>query len=284
MVYNDGVKRLGTFIFFSFFFFRVPLVLAGDVVINEFQVEPESDQWVELYNKGSSAYDISGWIIDDNGGTQAYDIPPGTVIQPGEYRVFSSSLFNFNRASADAVRLLQGTTEEDRYDYPSGPGTDRTYGRSPDGTGVFFVYTAHTKGQPNSGATIVPTNTPTPTVTSTPTSTPTPAKTPTPTRTPTPVKTPTKAPAAISIGASPEKSADSVLGSKTAGGERVGPTVVLSRNDDVSSNRDPTPTGETAVRGASGSIFSTIFIIMGSLFLLGCAILVFFKLEKKYGQ
>jgi hypothetical protein len=49
----------------------------------------ERDAWIELYNAGTAAVDIGGWMLDD-GLTAAvpYTIPAGTVLQPGAYAVF----------------------------------------------------------------------------------------------------------------------------------------------------------------------------------------------------
>jgi hypothetical protein len=42
------------------------------------------EQWIELFNRGTSAVDLTGWKI--NGGVD-YDFPAGTVINPGGYLV-----------------------------------------------------------------------------------------------------------------------------------------------------------------------------------------------------
>ena len=64
-----SLMRAGRLSFFLFLLILLPQkVLAADVVINEFLVDPDSSQWVELYNKGASPIDIGSWFIDDNGG------------------------------------------------------------------------------------------------------------------------------------------------------------------------------------------------------------------------
>jgi hypothetical protein len=52
-------------------------------------VADERDEWVELYNSGTSTVDLSGWSLDDgiDGGT-TYTILDGTVIGPGGFAVF----------------------------------------------------------------------------------------------------------------------------------------------------------------------------------------------------
>jgi len=65
---------------------EVPVV--RDVVFNEIMYHPISDdprsQFIEFYNRGSQAHDISGWTVEGIGG---FEFPPGTVIAPGEFKV-----------------------------------------------------------------------------------------------------------------------------------------------------------------------------------------------------
>ncbi|MBI4604833.1 MAG: lamin tail domain-containing protein, partial [Planctomycetes bacterium] len=62
----------------------------GDVVINEIMYHPidgdNRKEYLELYNKGPVAYDLTGWRMSD--GVQ-FDIPPGTVISAGGYLVIA---------------------------------------------------------------------------------------------------------------------------------------------------------------------------------------------------
>ena len=45
-----------------------------------------SEEWIELYNRGSSAVDLSGWKLED---AVELDFPAGTQIAPGEYLVIA---------------------------------------------------------------------------------------------------------------------------------------------------------------------------------------------------
>ncbi len=79
--------------------------LNNDIVINEIMyhhqptntgsVYAESDEeWIELYNRGPSTVNLSGWKFDDG---IRYDFPAGTMLASGEYLVvsdFSGSLAN----------------------------------------------------------------------------------------------------------------------------------------------------------------------------------------------
>lgn len=271
----------------------MPLVFAGDIVINEFLVDPEASQWVELYNKGSASRDISGWFIDDSGRSQKFTIPSGTVINPLEYKIFESSLFNLNRSSADTIRLLNGSVEEDSYSYNNGPGENYTFGRDVDGAGSWVAFSFPTKGSANSSSTPLPTATIVPTATLTPTKTPSPTTPPTPTKTPTPIKTPTptKIPTPIKekSESTPTSSSKAVLAandkasSKTPTPDRDVPTAVLGKKTEavtptVFATPSPILDKKTKVRGSRG--IHPFFIVIGSLLVLSCAILVFFRIGR----
>ncbi|PZX12408.1 putative secreted protein (Por secretion system target) [Breznakibacter xylanolyticus] len=59
------------------------------VVINEIncQSAPERDtgDWVELLNNGTATVDLSGWTLSDQGKQEAFSLPEGTLLYPGEY-------------------------------------------------------------------------------------------------------------------------------------------------------------------------------------------------------
>ncbi|KKU03453.1 MAG: hypothetical protein UX99_C0009G0012 [Candidatus Amesbacteria bacterium GW2011_GWB1_47_26] len=164
-------------------FFFCPLKIYASIGINEFQVEPSgSSQWIELYNSGPDSQDISGWFIDDDGGTTKFTIPTNTVLTPNACMSFQSGSFFWNTASGDKARLLSGDTIIDEYQYSSSPGNNVSFGRLPDGTGGWTTFSNPSRDKLNN------TNTsclslPTPSPSSTPLSTPlqTPAVSPTPT-------------------------------------------------------------------------------------------------------
>jgi hypothetical protein len=75
----------------------MPASLRGGIVINEILVDPNGannfdtdgngtasdvDEFVELYNTSSSAVDISGLELWDDGKGQWFTFPPGSVLQP----------------------------------------------------------------------------------------------------------------------------------------------------------------------------------------------------------
>ena len=274
--------------FFLFLFIFLPQkVLAGDVVINEFLVDPDSSQWVELYNKGTTPIDIGSWFIDDNGGSQKFTIPSGTLINPSEYKIFESGFFNLTRTTADTVQLLNGTSLEDSYSYTTGPGSNKSYGRDIDGVGEWAIFNNPTKGSTNN--------------LSAPMSVPTSTSAPTPTPLPSPTSIPTSKPPSTKSSAktvvSPTSTQKIPLSSPSQGkilsttaSTKVNiPTSVLGQS---TKSATATPSAgatnsnkEVKILESNQNNIFKILIGVGSIFILACGILLFryFK-NKKIGN
>ena len=170
------------------------------IVLNEVMVHPGSDwngsgsvstadEYIEVYNAGATAVDLTGWQLDDSQTGGAYTFPAGAVIGPGEHRVVYRN-FNLND-SGDTARLLWPNGDvANALSYGSDPGVDTAWSRYPDGGDMWRTDLPPSPGQPN------PAPTPTPTPTDTPTEAPTPIPTDTPTPEPTlpPTATPTDTP------------------------------------------------------------------------------------------
>lgn len=192
-------------ILFIFCFFAAEGYAQTKILINEFMVEP--NQSVEIFNVGEEAVDISGWYIDDSGGSTYYKIPQQSIIYPNACLVFTSN-FNFNTASSDIARLfdssapptLQSAQLIDSYSYTKSPGKNISFFRETDGGSIWITGTQSLSNYNQSGLSCVIVPSPTPTATLIPTSTPTliptplPTNTPSPTKTPMPTKTPTPKP------------------------------------------------------------------------------------------
>jgi len=120
------------------------------VKINE--VESDSGtpgDWVEIYNPGTSAANVSGFVFKDNDDTHSYAIPAGTTIPAGGYLVLEEADWGFGLGSLDSARLFDAAGALiDTYSWTSHATT--TYGRCPNGTGPFTTTTASTKGTANS--------------------------------------------------------------------------------------------------------------------------------------
>jgi hypothetical protein len=69
------------------------------VIINEVLAhsDPPFEDAIELYNRGDTAVDLSGWFISDNPDElDRFEIPSGTVIGPRGYMVFYELQFHTN--------------------------------------------------------------------------------------------------------------------------------------------------------------------------------------------
>lgn len=160
-------------------------MLHAQVRINEFLIDPP--QKVELINIGSSSADISGWYIDDSGGTSFFTIPQNTIVSPNKCSVFESD-FNLNKSSPDTIRLFNNAAPPtsssafliDSFSYKASSGSGITFKRIPDGTGPLATGEADFGNYNNTVNSCIAQ--PTPSATSTPTPTPflTPTSTPVP--------------------------------------------------------------------------------------------------------
>jgi beta-lactamase superfamily II metal-dependent hydrolase len=92
----------------------------GDIVISEvFYDTPGTDadeEWIELYNKGTSTVDIGGWTITDNNGAgSTYTFPGGTTIAAGTYFTVAhnsagfNALYGFDADLYGSIPLLNNT-------------------------------------------------------------------------------------------------------------------------------------------------------------------------------
>ncbi|HSC86705.1 MAG TPA: esterase-like activity of phytase family protein [Polyangiaceae bacterium] len=120
---------------------------SADVVLNE--VFSNGTDFVELYNKGAAAVDISNWLLTDADvadPTHWYVIPAGTTIPAGGYYVIEAPTLPYGLGGADSATLYTpyGATV-DSYSWTSHV---NTAGRCPDGTGAFVTMT-NSKGVVN---------------------------------------------------------------------------------------------------------------------------------------
>ncbi|MFE0512435.1 lamin tail domain-containing protein [Streptomyces sp. NPDC058964] len=131
---------------------------ADDIRINEVVTTGNVNDSIELYNKGTTTVDISGWILKDDNNSSKYKIASGTTLAPGAFRAFDVH-GSFGLGSADMARLYlaDGTTPVDSFSWSAH--SDPSWSRCPDGTGDFGK-AQPTLGGPNdcgtSGGGIVP--------------------------------------------------------------------------------------------------------------------------------
>ncbi|WP_194420270.1 lamin tail domain-containing protein [Microbacterium abyssi] len=146
--------------------------VAGSVVLNEVDSGPAD--WVELYNPGAEALDLSGYELRDNSDDHRWRFPAGSVISGGQFlvveaaaagRVFDDESDTYadgefgdaiGIGSADEIRLFDASgTLSDRtgawegHANIDGDEIAATLARCPDGRGE-FVLAHETKGAANS--------------------------------------------------------------------------------------------------------------------------------------
>jgi hypothetical protein len=129
----------------------------GDVVINEFEQNPPGNdnygsvyEWVELYNRGGSPVDISGWTLMATGGSPVTKtISQGTVLQPGQRKVIQSgSQWLDNSDEKVVLKDDQGTIIDQTPTKSDGENDARSWQRSSDGSNS-WVFKTSTKNAPN---------------------------------------------------------------------------------------------------------------------------------------
>ena len=132
-----------------------PAGAAGNVVINEVSSNGfAGGDFIELYNKGTTTLDLTGYHLKDNKPLVEDDIPLIGKIPPQGYVVIytdspSAGPKSFGLGGTDEANLVSpdGQTTIDSYGWTS----HRTpsWGRSPEATGDFAVTTSPTPGGPN---------------------------------------------------------------------------------------------------------------------------------------
>jgi Ca2+-binding RTX toxin-like protein len=119
---------------------------SGAVVINEVESQSGGSDFVELFNTDAlNPVNIGDWVLKDNGEGNNSSIPNGTMIQPGAFYLANV----VGLGSPDSARLFMsdGTTLVDSTSW--GSHASQTYGRCPDGSGVFFNTNSATPGAAN---------------------------------------------------------------------------------------------------------------------------------------
>jgi len=132
--------------------------LFSDVCINEFLTKSNfggpKDDWVEIYNRGTAAFNLSGcFISDQRKNNLKWTFPANTILNPGEFLVIYEDVlkFNFSSAGHDVIMLsaADSSTGIDFYDF--GPQiADKSEGRFPDGASTWQQLSELTAGSANS--------------------------------------------------------------------------------------------------------------------------------------
>lgn len=121
------------------------------VAINEVNSDSAPADFIELFNYGTEAADLSGFLIKDNDDARTDTIKAGTVLQPGGYLLLKADIdFSFGLGKADSARLfLPDGTLVDSFDYQA-HGVP-SWGRCPNGTGEWTQPAALSPGYGNCG-------------------------------------------------------------------------------------------------------------------------------------
>ncbi|MBE0678749.1 MAG: lamin tail domain-containing protein [Bacteroidales bacterium] len=141
---------------------------APSIVINEIfsrGVDPELD-WIEVYNNSDVAVNISGYKIYDSGGQSGskakMEFPAGTILPArGFYAIVvddAATAFpagsNFGLSSGGEEVWLESSSGFviDDVTFPAMTDATYSYGRKPDGSTNWFIFTARTKGTSNNNS------------------------------------------------------------------------------------------------------------------------------------
>lgn len=131
-----------------------PPAMAGDpltsIKINEVESEGLAD-FIEIVNASATPTDVSGLVLKDNDDARTLAIPAATSIPAGGFLAVDTDVpggFGLGASDAARVYMPDGLTLIDGYTWVAHAAT--TFGRCPDGTGVFVTTGAVTKGAANS--------------------------------------------------------------------------------------------------------------------------------------
>ena len=151
---------------------------SAQVVINEFSAAnlngfrdkfEKTEDWIELYNAGSTAADLSGWHLSDKESKPGkYRIPDGTMIPAGGHLVFVCSgrdlvkdgephtNFKLTQTKANEVVLLSDPAEVIREMHPLGFNlVEHAHARVTDGAAEWKIATTPTYGTANKDSALV---------------------------------------------------------------------------------------------------------------------------------
>ncbi len=127
-----------------------------DVVINEFLAHtdlPQTD-FIELYNRGDQAVDISGCFLSETTATNKFQIPTNTILAAGTHIAFAQATLGFSLSShGDEIYFVNAdeTRVIDAIRFPA-QRNGVTTGRLPDGAPDFYVLASPTTNAPNTQA------------------------------------------------------------------------------------------------------------------------------------
>lgn len=139
----------------------IPSPQPGQIVINEFLADNKSDvrneyhlfeDWIELFNTSGGMLDLSGLYLSNALGTKAkYSFPNGTSIAPYGFLTIWADEINLPGSAqlhasfkidkdGDELVLSDGLRTVHDHVVFTAQSEDKSYGRCPDGTGAFKLF------------------------------------------------------------------------------------------------------------------------------------------------
>lgn len=90
----------------------------GAVIITEIMYNPVgggdgvvppslSSEWVEIYNTGPAAVDISGWRLDDEDSSDWGPVPAGSIVLPGEAAILAATDDEFKQTWGATIKVFE---------------------------------------------------------------------------------------------------------------------------------------------------------------------------------
>jgi hypothetical protein len=124
------------------------------VVINEFfaPTSPFDSWFIELFNRGDQALDLSGCSLSDDPKTNKFVLPAGSIIAPRSFEVYDQNALGFTPNATGGTLYLRNATgnrvlDAVRYE---GQQPGLSCGRVPDGSPEFRTLAGRTPGTTNS--------------------------------------------------------------------------------------------------------------------------------------
>jgi hypothetical protein len=78
----------------------------------------DDEEWIEIGNLGSQITDVSGWILDDGNSADHFEMPTGTILEPGEHKIFPKSVTRLPLGNkGEEISLKRGLTVMDTLEY-----------------------------------------------------------------------------------------------------------------------------------------------------------------------
>ncbi len=128
----------------------------GDIAINEVELSPPDSGtvWVELYNTGGDAVDLTGWLVKIEDKPWTGSISLSGIFGPGEFYVAEGQPNWVAIGNGEVYLLNSAGAVVDKAPQLNDKGqNDFTYGRFPDGkesdTRADFMFMMGSKGRSN---------------------------------------------------------------------------------------------------------------------------------------